>query len=244
MGVAAGIGIEAAFTHGLVGISRRPRDRVRIAFAVAAAAVAVGALAVLAMYSAGSAPAYIAIMKWVCFPADVVWIVATMWMVAFYTGVQPTRWLVALTASFCAVLAVNFVLPGGLMQNGSGALVSVRAAGAEVMALSGSSPHVLNYLTDALTLAAFAFLYYAAYRVYRRGERGRADYLVLMILLLSITTFLDNFHDYAILTTFTTLYLTQVCFAALILAASVALSGRRWRQGSGPRSRPASDRGS
>ena len=223
MGVAAGIGIQAAFTHGLVGLSRRPRDRVRIAFAVAAAAVAVGALAVLAMYSASTAPAYVAIMKWVSLPAGVVWMVATVWLVAFFAGVQPTRWLLALTAGFCAAVAINFALPGGLMQNGTGKLVSVRAAGTEVMALSGSSPHVLHYLVHALTLAGFVFLYYAAYRVYRRGDRARAGYLGLMIVLLSFTTFIDNVHGYAILGTFTTLYLTQVCFAGLIVATSIAL---------------------
>lgn len=223
MGVAAGIGIQAAFTHGLVGLSRRPRDRVRIAFAVAAAAVAVGALAVLAMYSASTAPAYVAIMKWVSLPAGVVWMVATVWLVAFFAGVQPTRWLLALTAGFCAALAINFALPGGLMHDGTGELVSVRAAGAEVMALSGSSPHVLHYLVHALTLAGFVFLYYAAYRVYRRGDRARAGYLGLMIVLLSFTTFIDNVHGYAILGTFTTVYLTQVCFAGLIVATSVAL---------------------
>ena len=223
MGVAAGIGIQAAFTHGLVGLSRRPRDRVRIAFAVAAAAVAAGALAVLAMYSVSTAPAYVAIMKWVSLPAGVVWMVATVWLVAFFAGVQPTRWLLALTAGFCAAVAIDFALPGGLMQNGTGKLVSVRAAGTEVMALSGSSPHVLHYLVHALTLAGFVFLYYAAYRVYRRGDRARAGYLGLMIVLLSFTTFIDNVHGYAILGTFTTLYLTQVCFAGLIVATSIAL---------------------
>ena len=109
------------------------------------------------------------------------------------------------------------------MQDGTGKLVSVRAAGTEVMALSGSSPHVLHYLVHALTLAGFVFLYYAAYRVYRRGDRARAGYLGLMIVLLSFTTFIDNVHGYAILGTFTTLYLTQVCFAGLIVATSVAL---------------------
>jgi len=44
-----------------------------------------------------------------------------------------------------------------------------------------------------------------------------------MIVLLSFTTFIDNVHGYAILGTFTTLYLTQVCFAGLIVATSVAL---------------------
>ena len=50
MGVAAGIGILASLTHGLVGFARRPRDRARIAFAAAALAAAVAALAVRALY--------------------------------------------------------------------------------------------------------------------------------------------------------------------------------------------------
>ena len=52
MAMAAGISIDAALTHGLVGVTRRPRDAVRIAFAIQAVAVAAGALAVIAMYSA------------------------------------------------------------------------------------------------------------------------------------------------------------------------------------------------
>ena len=63
MGVAAGIGILAALTHGLVGFSRRPRDKARIAFAIAAAATAVGALSVLALYTITDIDLHVAVMK-------------------------------------------------------------------------------------------------------------------------------------------------------------------------------------
>ena len=55
MAMAAGISIDAALAHGLIGLRRRPRDPVRIAFALQALAVAAGALAIIALYSADSA---------------------------------------------------------------------------------------------------------------------------------------------------------------------------------------------
>ena len=107
MGVAAGIGILAALTHGLVGFARRPRDRARIAFAVAAAAAATGALSVLALYAITDIDLHIAVMKWAYFPATVVWTVAIVWFVAFLADVRPRRFLLALTAGFAFTLVVN-----------------------------------------------------------------------------------------------------------------------------------------
>ena len=110
MAMAAGISIDAALTHGLIGATRRPRDPVRIAFAVQAAAVAAGALAAIAaIYAEGTPQTHVAVMKWAFFPAGVVWAVATLWMVAFYTGVRPIRWLAAVSAGFGAVLVLDFV---------------------------------------------------------------------------------------------------------------------------------------
>ena len=220
MGVAAGVGIHAALAHGLVGLSRRPRDRVRIAFAVAASAAAVGALAVLAIYSVDNAAAHVAVMKWVFFPASVAWTVAMVWLVAFYADVRPTRWLLALSGGFCAVVAIDLVLPFGLLNEGMGELSAVRIAGAQVRVMSNPSPHPLNYLTDALTLAAFVFLCYAVFRVLRRGERAKAGYLGLIVVFLSLTTLVDTFTDYGIVSS---LYLTQLGFVAVVLAVSIAL---------------------
>ena len=223
MGVAAGIGIHAALTHGLVGFARRPRDRARIAFAAASAAAAVAALAVLAMYSAESIGTYVAITKWVFYPASIAWTVATVWFVAFYTDVRPRGLLLALTTGFCVGVAIDFTLSGGLLHEEAGELVMAHVLGGAVMVTSGSSAHVLHYLTDALTVAAFVYLCYAVYEVYRRHAPARAGYLGAMTVLLAVATLLDTINEHSIVTTFTTLYLTQICFAAVIVAVSLVL---------------------
>ena len=220
MGVAAGIAIHAALTHGLVGFSRRPRDRVMIAFAAAASAAAVGALAVLALYSVNTAEAHAAVMKWVFFPAGVAWTIATLWLVAVYADVQPRKWLVALTFAFCALVAIDLALPLGLLHQELGELDDVQMAGSHVMVVTGSSPHPLNHLTDVLTLAVFVFFAYAADRVYRRGERRKAAYLGLLVLLLALTTLVDTLTDYGIVSS---LYLTQLGFVAVLVGVSIAL---------------------
>ena len=174
MGVAAGIAILAALTHGLVGFSRRPPDRAGIAFAVAAAAAAVGALSVLALYTIHDIDLHIAVMKWAYFPATVVWTAAVVWFVAFVADVRPMRFLLALTAGFAFTLVVNFVLPRGILHEQEGGLTNMDAMGGSVMVMTQSSPHVLQNVTDALTLVSFAFLCYAVYRVSTAVPRRRA----------------------------------------------------------------------
>ena len=223
MGVAAGIGIHATLTHGLVGLARRPRDRARIAFALAALAASVAALAVFAMYSAESIQTYIAITKWAFFPASIAWTVATVWFVAFYAGVRPLLFLYTLTAGFAVMVLLDFVLPTGLLHQQGGELMMAHVLGGSVMVTSGSSPHVLHYGSDVLTILAFLFLCYAAYRVYGTLGRSKAGYIGLMTLLLAVATLLDTINEHAIITTFTTLYLTQICFALVIVAVSLVL---------------------
>ena len=116
MAMAAGISIDAALAHGLVGLRRRPRDAVRIAFALQALAVAAGALAIVVMYTADSAQTHFEVMKWVFFPAELAWTTATMWLVALYTGVRPLRWLLALSAGFGAIVVLNLLLPYGVLH--------------------------------------------------------------------------------------------------------------------------------
>ena len=125
MGVAAGIGILAALTHGFVGFARRPRDRARIAFAVAAAAAAAGALSVLALYGITDIDLHITVMKWAYFPATVVWTAAIVWFVAFVADVRPKRFLIALTAGFAFTLVVNVVLPRGILHQQKGGLMEM-----------------------------------------------------------------------------------------------------------------------
>ena len=66
--------------------------------------------------------------------------------------------------------------------------------GGSVMVMTQSSPHVLQNVTDALTLVAFGFLCYAVYRVYRHPGRARAHQLGLMTALLAVATMFDADH--------------------------------------------------
>ena len=223
MGVAAGIGILAALTHGFVGFARRPRDRARIAFAVAAAAAATGALSVLALYVITDIDLHIAVMKWAYFPATVVWTVAIVWFVAFLADARPRVFLLALTAGFAFTLIVNVVLPRGILHEQKGGLMETDAMGGSVMVMTQSSPHVLQNVTDALTLVAFGFLCYAVYRVYRHPGRARAHHLGLMTALLAVATMFDAIIEHRVVITFNTLYLSQVAFAVVIIAVSLSL---------------------
>jgi signal transduction histidine kinase len=223
MGVAAGIAILAALTHGLVGFSRRPPDRAGIAFAVAAAAAAAGALSVLALYSIHDIDLHIAVMKWAYFPATVVWTAAVVWFVAFVADVRPMRFLLALTAGFAFTLVVNIVLPHGILHEQKGGLEEMDAMGGSVMVMTESSPHVLQNVTDALTLVSFGFLCYAVYRVSRRPVQARARYLGLMTALLAVATLFDAIIEHRVVITFNTLYLSQISFAAVIIAGSLVL---------------------
>jgi signal transduction histidine kinase len=223
MGVAAGIGILAALTHGLVGFARRPRDRARIAFAVAAAAAATGALSVHALYAISDIDLHIAVMKWAYFPATVVWTVAIVWFVAFIADARPRLFLFALTAGFAFTLIVNVVLPRGILHQQRGGLMEMDAMGGSVMVMTQSSPHALQNVTDALTLVAFGFLCYAVYRVYRHPGRARAHHLGLMTALLAVATLFDAIIEHRVVITFNTLYLSQVAFALVIIAVSLSL---------------------
>ena len=220
MGVVAGISIDAALTNGLVGLSRRPRDGTRLAFTVAAIAVAVGALSVVAMYSADSVQAHVAIMKWFLYPSSAVWTAALVWLIAFHTGVRPTRWLLALTAGFCAAVVLNLVMPLGLLHDEVGEVRVVHMLGSHETGVAGTSPHALNLLTDFLVLGSFVFMTYAVLVVYRRGERGKASYLAVAVAAFSFTMLVDALTDYGVLSSF---YTTELCFAGVVLATSIGL---------------------
>ena len=223
MGVAAGIGILAALSHGLVGFSRRPRDKALIAFAIAAAATAAGALSVLALYTIEDIGLHVAVMKYAYFPADVVCTVATVWFVAFVADVRPMRFLYAVTAGFAFTLVVDLVLANGILHEEMGGLMQAEALGSRVMVMTQSSPHVLQNVTDALTLVAFAFMCYAVFRVYRRPAPDRARYLGLMTALLAVATLLDAINEHRIVISLNTLYLSQIAFALVIIAVSLVL---------------------
>ena len=230
MAMAAGISIDAALAHGLIGVRRRPPDAVRIAFALQALAVAAGALAIIALYSADSPRTHFEVMKWVFFPAELAWWMATMWLVAFYTGVRPTRWLLALSAGFCALIAVNLVLPYGALHQVIGSIATSHMAGADVSVMVAPAPHPIYHVVSALTLAAFVTMFYAAWRVHRRREPGKAWIVTAFLLVFLVAGVLDTLQNYGILSD---LYYTQLSFVILVLGVNIGLRQESLRQEDG-----------
>lgn len=230
MALAAGISIDAALVHGLVGVTRRPRDAVRISFAAQALTVTAGALAIIVMYTTDSPRTHFEVMKWVFFPAGVAWSMATMWLVAFYTGVRPMRWLLALSAGFCALIVLYLALPDGLLGREVGRIASAHLAGADVSVLAAPSPHPVSYLSNALVLVAFVSMFYAAWRVHRRGERAKAWIVTAILLLFFVTGVLDSLQDYGILSN---LYYTHLSFVILVFGVSIGLRQESLKQEAG-----------
>ena len=216
MAMAAGISIDAALAHGLTGLRRRPRDAVRITFALQALAVAAGALAVVVMYTTDSPRTHFEVMKWAYFPAGLAWWMATMWLVAFYTGVRPMRWLLALSAGGGALIVLNLILPYGMLHREIGSIVSLAMAASQVSVMAAPSPHPAYYLVSALELAAVVFMFYAAWRVHRRGERRKAWLITAVLTVFLVVGVLDALQDYGVLAD---LYYTQVSFVVLVFAS-------------------------
>ena len=226
MAVAAGLCIQAALMHGLAGAARRPRDPVRIAFAFQALAVAAGALSLIVMYSASTPQEHMAAMKWGLFPSGIAWTIASVWLVAYYTRVRPMRILLALTAALLVFVVIDFALPTGLLHDSSGAITRTSMAGAHVSIMVMPQPHPLNSGADALTLLAFAFMFYAAWRVYRRGERQQAWFVAALVFVLLVVNVADELQAYGAAWD---VYLTQLAFTALVIGVSVALRRRSTR---------------
>jgi PAS domain S-box-containing protein len=173
------------------------------------------------MYEADTAERYAAVAKWIFVPAQLTFTAAALWVVAFFAGVRPWRWLVALTLGFAVLVVVDLWLALGLLFSELAPLETIRVLGAEFALLPQSFPHRLHVLVDALNLAAFVFICRILYEVIRRGERGKALILVGAGTLISITAALDTLTDYGVLQSF---YLTQLSFVVVVLALSSALS--------------------
>lgn len=171
--VAAGIGIDVAVGLAAIGLARRPHDPGRLALAVAALALALGAVAVVLGFHADEPAAYVAIFKWVYFPASVAWLVATVWAVAFYSRWVPRRALLALSAGLAAMIILNVALPSGLLFARSDALELVQILGSSVAFLN-VPPSPLVLINEALVVLALIFLLYAPLRAYRGSSAPAA----------------------------------------------------------------------
>lgn len=101
LGLSAGIAGYAGVTHLLIGAVRHPRDWTQLLFGLLSLSVAAHTLVVLALHSAASVAAYVAVLKYGFGPTSLVSIVILMWFVAFYTGERPRRFLLAMSLWSC-----------------------------------------------------------------------------------------------------------------------------------------------
>jgi len=230
MAMAAGISFDAALAHGLVGVRRRPPDAVRVTFAVQALAVAAGAIAVIVMYSAESAQTHFMVMKWVFFPAELTWMVATMWLVAFYTRVRPMRLLLGLSAGFGALIALNLLLPYGVLHRVVGSIATAHMVGGDVTVMIAPAPHPVYFVMTAIAAAAYVFMFGAAWLVHRRGERAKARVVTAFLLVFLVAGILDSLQDFGVLTD---LYYTQLSFVILVVAVNLGLRQESLRHEAG-----------
>lgn len=217
--VIAGVAVHAAVSHALLALSRETRDPSLLALAATSAAVALGAIAVGLLTMAASRESHVFLTKWLFFPASSLWTLGVVWFVAFRTGVQPKRWLAALSVAFGAVLLLNAAFPLGLLHRELGDMRSAWALGAQIMIGMDAPPHPLLLLYDLLVLVSLIFVVFAIQRSHRR-LREQDKYLVLVVPLFGLALVIHLLGDYS---TVFSHYLAEVGFfsAAVITSAAV-----------------------
>ncbi|NIV30439.1 MAG: hypothetical protein GWN58_13365, partial [Anaerolineae bacterium] len=221
LSITAGICLFAGGIHLLFGLSRRPRDWVHITFAVASLAIAGNTLAVLAIHTADSVDAYVAAFKYGFGPAALGAQLGVLWFVAFYTGVRPRRFLLALSLWFTGIVVLQLVLPYGILFAGVSGLREIALPWGEQFVVGETMTHPWRWAVDLYLLCHFAFLLYATYRQYRRGDRGRATLLAVAILLFFLTSMYDGLVDTGVVNT---IYIGELGYLGFVIAMSVRLN--------------------
>jgi PAS domain S-box-containing protein len=222
LSITAGICLSAGGTHLLFGLSRRPRDRVHITFALASLAIAGNALAVLAIHTADSVDAYVAAFKYAFGPTALLINVGILWFVAFYTRVRPRWFLLAMSLWFTGIIALQLVLPYGILFADVSGLRSITMPWGEQFVVGQATPHPWRLAVDLFFVVFFAFLLYATYRQYRRGDRGRASLLALTILLFLPSVVFDSLVDTGVINS---IYISDIIYLVFVVLMSFRLYG-------------------
>jgi signal transduction histidine kinase len=220
LSITAGICLFAGSMHLFIGLSRRPRDWVHITFALSSLAIAANALAVLAIHTSESVDAYVVAHKYAFGPAGLGVVLGILWFVAFYTGVRPRRFLLAMSLWFTGIAILQLVLPYGILFAEVSGLREITMPWGEQFVVAQATPHPWRLVVDLYLLVFFGFLLYATYRQYRRGDRGRAWLLALAILLLFLASAFDTLVDTGVVNS---IYVTELAYLGFVVAMSVRL---------------------
>jgi hypothetical protein len=222
-GLGAGIGLCAGAIFAIIGLSRRPRDRVSISFALCGFAAAASALATVALHQSASVEEYLFWLRDVSQPIALFSNVAQVWFVAFYTRVVPRRFLL-LVVTLCSALlvVVNSLTPYSLFYSEMTGLQTVALPWGESFVVHDAIPHPwMGLLPVALILVMDGFAIVATVVQYRRGERAAAIWLGaasgVMLAIYVVNTLID-----AGIVRF--IYLDQFALLGFVVVMSVALT--------------------
>jgi signal transduction histidine kinase len=221
LSLTSGICLFAGGIYLLFGLSRRPRDWTHITFAVASLAIAGNALAVLAIHTADSVDAYVAAFKYAFGPTALLIHVGILWFVAYYTELKPRRFLLAMSLWFTGVIVLQVVLPYGILFAGVSDLREIALPWGEKVVLAQATPNPLRLAVDLFQLVFAAFVFYATYRQYRHGDRGRARLLALAILLFVLSVVYDSLVDTGVIES---IYISEIAYMGFVVIMGLRLS--------------------
>ena len=77
-----------------------------------------------------------------------------------------------------------------------GSIATTHMAGGDVTVMIAPAPHPVYHLVSALMLAAVVFMFYAAWRLHRRGERTKAWLVTAVLLLFLVAGIVDTLQNY------------------------------------------------
>jgi len=171
--IMSGICAFAAMHHSLAAIRRRV-NRIHNLFALLCLVIMALLLAKAGAYQAHTVPELVALRKWegsaVC-----LFFMLFPWFIAEYTGVQPRKLLLGLSAFWAMMLAVNLSLPYGFQYVDLPRLTYFDLPWGETVVdlriLQRSTAHKVGWLG---IIAVMALSTYAAVIQYRRGQQQKA----------------------------------------------------------------------
>jgi len=220
LSVAAGICLFAGIMHLLFGLARHPRDWTHISFALASLAIAANTLSVLAIHTSGSVDAYVTAFKYAFGPTALLINVGILGFVAFYAGVRPRWFLLAMIAWFTGIVGLQLVLPYGILFADVSGLRSITMPWGEQFVIAQATPHPWRLAVDLFFLVFFGFLLYATYRQYRRGDRGRASVLAVAIFLFLLSIVFDSLVDTGVINS---VYISEIVYLGFVVVMSFLL---------------------
>ena len=224
LAVIAGIFFYVGIYHALVGLRRRPVDRLHLLFAIMSLAFGVLAFATVLLHpavAAGSVEDFVAADRWALM-GQLVGTLLLLWFVAFYTKVKPYLILFVLSVPVIILMWMHLTSPFTFLYTDVTGFFEVTLPWGEPITIADIALNSwANQLLQAVILAYIVFFIYADIRQYRRGERREALLLGLALGILIATYVKDFLLDLDLITS---IYALPFGYVAMIVVMSLGLS--------------------